>query len=74
MNTRERFVKVLTGEEVDRVPYIPLFGDGYHTVPQWEKDHPGIKKTIREICCSCQYYSSNTGISEVCITIALGNL
>ncbi|MEI7904180.1 MAG: uroporphyrinogen decarboxylase family protein [Candidatus Firestonebacteria bacterium] len=49
MNSRERFVKTLTGEEVDRVPFIPLFGTGYHTVPQWEKDVPGIKKNIREL-------------------------
>ena len=28
MNTRERFVKTLRGEQVDRVPFMKVFGGG----------------------------------------------
>jgi len=41
MNTRERFVKTLTGEKVDRVPFMKVFGgeSDYkrHTIDQARK-------------------------------------
>ena len=36
MNTRERFVKTLSGEKVDRVPFIKVFGGTNAIHPEWE--------------------------------------
>ena len=41
MNTRERFVRVLTGQEVDRVPFMKVFGVG-KGAQEWEKTEPGL--------------------------------
>ena len=49
MNHRERFVRTLTGQEVDRVPFIKVFGGTNAIVPGWEKDYPGISRSIDEI-------------------------
>jgi len=46
MNTRERFVRVLTGQEVDRVPFIKVFGGSNAIVPQWEREWPGLAGEI----------------------------
>ena len=46
MTTRERFVRTLTGQEVDRVPFIKVFGGTNATLPQWEKEYPGIGNCI----------------------------
>ena len=48
MNSRERFVGTLTGQAVDRVPFIPVFGDSHNVpiLPAWEKTHPGLKTKI----------------------------
>ncbi len=46
MNTRERFVKTLTGEKVDRVPFIKVFGGANAAHPEWETECPGISQTI----------------------------
>jgi len=49
MNTRERFVRTLTGKEVDRVPFIKLFG-GTNTVhAAWDAEYPGIGTCIDEL-------------------------
>ena len=49
MDTRERFVKTLTGQKVDRVPFIKVFGGTNRIVPGWEKECPGISERIDEI-------------------------
>ncbi|MCD4824825.1 MAG: hypothetical protein K8S55_09460 [Phycisphaerae bacterium] len=49
MNTRQRFVRTLTGQEVDRVPFIKVFGDKNTIVPGWEKEYPGIGECIDDI-------------------------
>ncbi len=49
MNTRERFVKTLTGEEVDRVPFMKVFGGTNAVHPAWEQEYPGIGKCIDEL-------------------------
>jgi uroporphyrinogen decarboxylase len=46
MTSRERFVKTLTGEKVDRVPFMKVFGGSNWIRPEWEREHPGIKTTI----------------------------
>ena len=46
MNTRERFVKTLTGETVDRVPFIKVFGGDNAAHAEWEEECPGISKSI----------------------------
>ena len=48
MNTRERFVKTLTGKKVDRVPFIKVFGGANAIHPKWEKEHPRIGECIDE--------------------------
>lgn len=49
MNTRERFVKTLSGEPVDRVPFIKVFGGTNAILPAWEQEHPGIGTCIDEL-------------------------
>ncbi len=49
MNTRERFVNVLTGKPVDRVPFIKVFGGDNCICRTWEAEHPGIGKCIDEM-------------------------
>ena len=49
MTHRERFVRTLTGQEVDRVPFIKVFGGKNQIVPKWEKECPGISQCIDEI-------------------------
>lgn len=46
MTHRERFVRVLTGGEVDRVPFIKVFGGDNAVLPHWEQEHPGIRQEI----------------------------
>lgn len=49
MNTRERFVNVLTGQPVDRVPFIKVFGGNNAILSDWEKECPGLSGKIDEI-------------------------
>jgi len=76
MNTRERFVKTLRGEPVDRVPFIKVFGGNNAILPRWEDEHPGIGKCIDELLgfegtyrgwgiTSVNMDPSNMGASEV---------
>jgi len=49
MNIRERFVKTLLGEKVDRVPFMKIFGGTNAIHPIWEQEYPGIGKCIDEL-------------------------
>ena len=49
MTHRERFVQTLTGREVDRVPFIKVFGGTNAVQPRWEQEHPGIAQDIDRI-------------------------
>jgi hypothetical protein len=49
MTTRERFVGVLTGREVDRAPFIKLFGGTSHVIPSWKNQYPHLATYIDEL-------------------------
>ena len=49
MNTRERFVRTLTGKTVDRVPFMKVFGGANAALPEWEREYPGIRECIDEL-------------------------
>lgn len=49
MTTRERFIRTLTGQEVDRVPFMKIFGGTNAIVPAWENENPGISKNIDQL-------------------------
>ncbi len=49
MNTRERFVRTLTGDKVDRVPFIKVFGSTNEVHKEWEAEYPGIGKCIDKL-------------------------
>ncbi len=49
MTHRERFVRTLTGQEVDRVPFIKVFGGDNAIVGRWESEYPGIKESIDKL-------------------------
>ena len=49
LNTRERFVRTLTGQPVDRVPFMKVFGQSNHILPCWEEEHPGLARDIDRI-------------------------
>ena len=42
MTDRERFVRTLTGREVDRVPFMKIFGGTNAVGRSWEKECPGV--------------------------------
>ena len=46
MTSRERFVNVLTGKPVDRVPFMKVFGSTNAVLPRWEQERPGLKQEI----------------------------
>jgi len=47
--SRERFVRVLTGKDADRVPFIKLFGGTGAIVDVWARDYPGAADYIDEL-------------------------
>jgi hypothetical protein len=49
LTARERFVRVLTGREVDRVPFIKLFGGTSHVIPSWKDRYPHLATYIDEL-------------------------
>jgi uroporphyrinogen decarboxylase len=49
LDHRERFIRTLTGQEVDRVPFIKVFGGDNAHRSEWEKEYPGIGKTIDQL-------------------------
>ena len=49
MNHRERFVRTLTGKEVDRVPFIKVFGGTNAILARWEEEHPGLSEEIDQL-------------------------
>ena len=46
---RERFVRTLTGREVDRVPFIKVFGGTNAMLGEWEAQCPGLTGNIDRI-------------------------
>jgi hypothetical protein len=49
MTTRERFVRVLTGQDADRVPYMKIFGGTNAVVPKWKIQFPNVESYIDEL-------------------------
>ncbi len=49
MDTRERFVKTLRGEPVDRVPFMKVFGGTNAVLPHWNDEYPGIGTCIDKL-------------------------
>lgn len=49
MTHRERFVGTLLGRDVDRAPFIKLFGGTNATLPHWEAEYPGIRQCIDQV-------------------------
>ncbi|MCL2774291.1 MAG: hypothetical protein FWD71_13210 [Oscillospiraceae bacterium] len=49
MNTRERFVRVLTGKDVDRVPFMKIFGGTNAVTSVWLKQYPAINTYIDDL-------------------------
>jgi hypothetical protein len=45
---RQRFVRTLTGQEVDRVPFIKLFGGTNAHLREWEQEAPEVGQRIDE--------------------------
>lgn len=42
LDTRQRFVRTLTGQEVDRVPFMRIFGGANYALPCWLKMRPNL--------------------------------
>ncbi|MEN6545817.1 MAG: uroporphyrinogen decarboxylase family protein [Armatimonadia bacterium] len=49
MTTRERFVRTLTGQPVDRVPFMKVFGGDNAILPQWEQEYPNLHEVIDDL-------------------------
>lgn len=49
MTSRERFVRTLTGQPVDRVPFIKVFGGTNAVLPHWKTEQPGLENEIDRI-------------------------
>jgi hypothetical protein len=42
LNARQRFVRTLTGKEVDRVPFMRIFGSANYALPSWLEKRPNL--------------------------------
>ena len=49
MNTRERFVRVLTGRDADRVPFMKIFGGTNAVNGRWLHQYPQINTYIDDL-------------------------
>ena len=49
MNTRERFLRVLTGRDVDRVPFMKVFGGTNAVIHRWVKEYPHLSTYIDDL-------------------------
>lgn len=49
LTTRERFVRTLLGQEVDRVPFMKIFGGDAAVNNIWLKDYPNLPGYIDEL-------------------------
>ena len=49
MDTRERFVRVLTGKDADRVPFMKIFGGTNAVTGRWLKQCPQLQTHIDEL-------------------------
>ncbi len=49
MDTRERFVAVMTGQPADRVPFMKVFGGAKAIKPHWDEEFPGIAEQIDDL-------------------------
>ena len=49
MNTRERFVRVLTGKDADRVPFMKIFGGTNAVTQRWIQEYPQIHTYIDDL-------------------------
>lgn len=49
LNSRERFLRILTGKDVDRAPFFKVFGGTNAVCHAWEKNHPNIGSYIDEL-------------------------
>ena len=49
MTTRERFVRTLLGQEVDRVPFMKIFGGDGAVNRAWLKERPLLPTYIDEL-------------------------
>lgn len=49
LTTRERFIRTLTGQETDRVPFMKCFGGDHAVLPTWEQENPGLRDYIDEL-------------------------
>ena len=68
MNARERFVRTLTGQPVDRVPFMKVFGGVNKVLPRWERECPGIGKTIDQVL---QFEGRGRGWASTPVKLAL---
>lgn len=49
LNSRERFVRILTNKDVDRTPFFKVFGGTNAICPAWQKEHPNLASYIDEL-------------------------
>jgi uroporphyrinogen decarboxylase len=49
MTTRERFIRTLTGQEKDRVPFMKIFGGTAAHLGTWTAENPNINSYIDEL-------------------------
>ncbi|HRR35547.1 MAG TPA: uroporphyrinogen decarboxylase family protein [Clostridia bacterium] len=49
LNTRLRFVRTLTGQEVDRVPFMRVFGGTNHALPSWLEKRPNLSRYMDQL-------------------------
>ena len=49
LTTRERFVRTLTGQDVDRAPFMKIFGGDAATLGAWTRKYPLLPQYIDEL-------------------------
>lgn len=71
MNSRDRFVNVLTGKGADRVPFFKMFGGVNKCHAAWEAESPGISKNIDKVL---QFEGYGRGWAEAPVNMRLSRL
>jgi uroporphyrinogen decarboxylase len=68
MTSRDRFLATLTGQPVDRPPFMKIFGGVNKIQPRWERELPGIGKNIDQLL---QFEGLGRGWASTPVKLAL---
>lgn len=70
MDARHRFIAVLTGQPVDRPPFVRLFGPGSIALRAWEDECPGISGCVDLLL---RFEGGSRGWHRTCVNVGIAS-